>query len=359
MSVCVKCGKQIEDDSIFCRYCGRKQTRDFKKGKKQRGNGTGSVFKLKNGTYRAVITMMYKDGQRIQRTKSGFKSKKEALEYLPILKNEPQTKDIKFFDLFEMWRSTHYITIGKSKQQTYNTAYKRCKDLYFRNAAEIKLNDMQTIVDNCPGGYYPKHDIKVLLNNMFRYAKINEFCTVNFAEYIKLPPLEKSKKDAFTDDEIESLWKLYESGNEFTGYILIMIYTGMRYGEISTIKKENIYLEERYMIGGIKTDAGKNREILINEKIYPIMCRFYDKCSDKLLELSEERFYKQFKECLAAANTRPLTPHCCRHTFSTLMAKAEVQPAIIKEAAGHANYSTTLGYTHIPLKTKLDAVNRI
>ncbi len=327
------------------------------RGKKQRGNGTGSVYKLPNGKYRAVVVDTNK--KRVQRTKSGFKTKREALEYLPKLREAPNIEKIKFNKLYEMWKNTHFLTIGKSKQQSYNTAYKRCSSLYFKNVDEIKLDDMQKVVDNCPGAYYPKQDIKVLLNNVLRYGVMNEYCKVNYAEYIKLPPLEKSKKTAFTDEEIKNIWAVYNNGNTFSGYILIMIYTGMRYGEISTIRKENIHIAERYMMGGIKTDAGKDRQILISEKIAPIVERFYNICDKKLLEMSEEDFYNRFKAALNEAKTRPLTPHCCRHTFATLMAKAEVQPSIIKEAAGHANYSTTLGYTHIPLKTKLEAVNKI
>mgnify|MGYP004474496643 FL=1 len=330
------------------------------RGKKQRGNGTGSVYKLPNGKYRAVVVLGYDTNKkRVQRTKSGFKTKREALEYLPKLREAPNIEKIKFNKLYEMWKNTHFLTIGKSKQQSYNTAYKRCSSLYFKNVDEIKLDDMQKVVDNCPGAYYPKQDIKVLLNNVLRYGVMNEYCKVNYAEYIKLPPLEKSKKTAFTDEEIKNIWAVYNKGNTFSGYILIMIYTGMRYGEISTIRKEDIHIAERYMMGGIKTDAGKDRQILISEKIAPIVERFYNICDKKLLEMSEEDFYNRFKAALNEAKTRPLTPHCCRHTFATLMAKAEVQPSIIKEAAGHANYSTTLGYTHIPLKTKLEAVNKI
>ena len=56
---------------------------------------------------------------------------------------------------------------------------------------------------------------------------------------------------------------------------------------------------------------------------------------------------------------RPLTPHCCRHTCATALAEDDVAPAIIKEILGHTNYQTTLGYTHISLAAKLEAVNKI
>jgi integrase len=357
---CIKCEKEIVDGSVFCSFCGRKQVRESNKGKKLRGNGTGSVYRLPNGKYQIELTLGYIDGKRVRKTKSGFKTKKEALEYLPKLLNPySDVKDIKFSEVFEQWKASHYLNIGKSKQSSYNTAYTRLKPLYLMRMTDIRFNDMQKLVDACPGAFYPKQDMKVLLNKVFQFAIINEYCKVNYAEHIKLPPLEKSNKDAFTEDEIKRLWDIYNSGDEFTGYILVMIYTGMRYGEISTILKENVHIEDRYMIGGIKTDAGKNRQILIAEKIVPIIEKLYAKSKKLLVEMSEEDFYSSFKDSIKLAGVRPLTPHCCRHTFATLMAKNNVHSSIIKEAAGHANYSTTLGYTHIPLETKLEAVNKL
>lgn len=361
---CIKCNKTIADDSVYCQYCGKKQEKPARK-VKQRGNGQGTVYKLPSGKWRAEITLFYKvDGdkilQRKRKTKSGFKTKKEALAYLPILKNEKEQKEITVAEIYDIWSKSHFQRIGKSKQSSYRTAYKKIEPLYYRKISSIKLSDMQEIVDNIKGGFYPKHDVKVLLNQLFKYAMIEDYCTKNYAQFIKLPPLEKSKKDAFTRSEIATLWWDYRKGNKFTGYILIMIYTGMRYGEISTILKENINLEKRYMIGGIKTEAGKNREILIPKKIYKIVEEKYNQNKTKLLEMSEEDFYTNFNDTIKRLGLRPvLSPHCCRHTCATLMAQAGVHPSIIKEIMGHKNYSTTLGYTHISLKSKLDAANKI
>jgi len=57
-----------------------------------------------------------------------------------------------------------------------------------------------------------------------------------------------------------------------------MLYTGMRSGEIRSIKKENIFLDENYMIGGIKTEAGKGRIIPIHPKIKDLI---FDNTSGK------------------------------------------------------------------------------
>ena len=66
-----------------------------------------------------------------------------------------------------------------------------------------------------------------------------------------------------------------------------------------------------------------------------------------------------FHETLKRLKIRPITPHSCRHTFASLMAEASVQTGIISETAEHESYSTTMIYTHISLKEKLNAVNKI
>ena len=91
---------------------------------------------------------------------------------------------------------------------------------------------------------------------MYKYALKNDIADKDYAEFVELPKKEKSKKEAFSPADIVKLWEDYERGNSFNGYILIMIFTGMRYGEISTIQKRNVHLPEQYIVGGIKTEAG-------------------------------------------------------------------------------------------------------
>ena len=75
---CIKCGVELSDNSVFCNICGKKQLRE--KRKKARGNGQGSVFKLPNGKYKAVVTVGYymtADGKKSARhTARCFKPRK-------------------------------------------------------------------------------------------------------------------------------------------------------------------------------------------------------------------------------------------------------------------------------------------
>ena len=138
-----------------------------------------------------------------------------------------------------------------------------------------------------------------------------------------------------------------------------MIYTGMRYGEISTVLIKNVHLDEKYLVGGIKTEAGKNRAIPISDKILPIVKAICEKGGEKLLDIPEKKFYTQFSDALKYTGVSVHPPHSCRHTCATALAEEGVQPAIIQQILGHTDYQTTLGYTHVDVAPLIDAINKI
>ena len=60
-----------------------------------RPNGTGSAYK-RGKTWTAIITVGWKEtptgrAQAVRRTKGGFSTKREALEYCQTLRNAPKT----------------------------------------------------------------------------------------------------------------------------------------------------------------------------------------------------------------------------------------------------------------------------
>ena len=111
--VCRKCRTALPDGSKYCLSCGAKQ--DITRRPRSRGNGTGSVYQLPSKTWIAVrICGWYtaEDGSihRKTRSKSGFRTKKEALEYLPLLAVTPaqeRSRHITYKELYDKWYPTH------------------------------------------------------------------------------------------------------------------------------------------------------------------------------------------------------------------------------------------------------------
>lgn len=363
--ICRKCHSENPPDARFCCYCGA-SAKEKPRSTKKRGNGQGTVFQLKNGSWIATqVVGWYSDENGVLRKKTVskcFAKKSDAIMALPTLKNLPaKVKDITLHDLYESYvASKEYSDLSASQRQKLGYAWNRWADLEFRGIGTLTVDDMETAIESQTSSYYPARDMKVLLSHLFKLAIKKEIVSQNKTDYVDIPfDLPKAKRECWTQAEIAALWLEYQK-NPFAGYILIMCYAGLRYGELATIQLENIHLEENYMIGGIKTDAGINREIPIHEKLKPIISQIVATSKRKLLEMNEDRFYEKYWETIRRAGMRELPPHTCRHYFFSRMTSAGVQGGIIAEVGGHANYLTTLkNYVRVPLDDKLKAVNSI
>ena len=338
---------------------------DKKRNKRVRANGQGTVFKTPNGKWRAEVTLGWekregKPDKRIVKTKSGFKKKGDAVAYLSILKQEQPdiNTGIQFREIYDIWSEAHYQRITKATENGYRNAYKYCKDLHYRTFIKLKTADLQTVVDECPKGRRTKADMKSLMINLYKYGIENDYIDKNYATFVKLPPKEKSKKDAFTKAERDLLWNDYNAGDKFAGQILFLIYAGLRFGEFKILKPEDFHIKERFFVGGIKTDAGIDRVIPIADCILPIVKELLSEADKKILTMHEKAWYHMYRVTLKRLGIRPLNAHCCRHTSATALAEAGVAPAVITAILGHEDYATTLGYTHISLEEKLAGVNK-
>nr|MDD5017604.1 Arm DNA-binding domain-containing protein [Eubacteriales bacterium] len=292
--------------------------------KRTRGNGEGTAYKI-NGSWRAEVTLGWdkvigSNGKpykkRRAKTKSGFKLKKDALAWIRSFdKNAPINSKILFKELYELWSASHYEKIAQDTINGYKLAFKRCRDIWYREFNLLKTADLQYIVDACKMSRRTKEDIRILFSAMYKYAIQNDYSIKNYAEFVTLPKKEKSKRDAFTKEERDELWRDYISGNKFTGEILFMIYCGLRFGEYKTIEREKMFLDKKYFIAGIKTKAGINREIPIIDRISGIAEELYNKSDNKyLLSIYEKEWYFRYHATLQRLGIRNLDAHCCRHT---------------------------------------------
>ena len=70
-------------------------------------------------------------------------------------------------------------------------------------------------------------------------------------------------------------------------------------------------------------------------------------------------FAHQFKAAVESVEgVRVLTPHCCRHTFVSMMQLLGVDLETIQNIAGHAEIDMTRHYLHVQEPRRLDAAQR-
>ena len=119
------------------------------------------------------------------------------------------------------------------------------------------------------------------LPNLCRLAVKMNVIPTNTAELIDIEKIVKSKseKDIFSSQELEVLWQHADEKN--VQYILFMVYSGFRISGFLSLDIRNINMGENYMIGGIKTEAGRNRIVPIHPLIKNILAGFMAEAKER------------------------------------------------------------------------------
>lgn len=366
--LCIKCGKEIPDGSAFCNHCGKKQqTSEKTKARRTRGNGTGSVYKAASGTWTAEVTLgWYMQDGKLRRKRSrkyGFRTKKEAMNYVSTMYEQRQKRDrITVSELYELFMDSTE-RLSESKRGAYRIAWKKIhEEIGHRYIDDLTVPELQELTDLAGSSYYTKRDIKTLLSHCYKLAIRDDYTDKNRAQYIQLPVLETQEREVFTEEEIDVLWSCYSREGDITACrMLIMLYTGIRPGELTSIRVENIRLDEQWMTGGIKTEKGRQRKIILPDCILPLIRQSIEASSRGLLaRYCKNGLYTAWNALRDALGLRKeLTPYCCRHTYVTRLTALKVSPAMLQELVGHEDYDTTLEYTHLSVNDRLIEVNRL
>ena len=367
MSNCVKCGISLPENALFCHMCGKKQVTTAATGRSaiRRGKGEGSAYK-RGKTWEAAVVLGYKlkDGkaQPVRRTKGGFKTKKEALDYIPILRQDRCRSTPTINDLwYRFQNSKQYDKLSDSRKEKYQIVWRKIESDTFVNIDMLTVSDLQRIVDSYAKSFYPARDIKDLLSKLYQLALPDKYVTTNLAEYIELPECNTKEREAFTQEDITKLWNDYLAGNTFTGNILLMIYSGCMPSELLDLRKDQIDWEHKIISGaGRKTKVRKETPIVLADCIIPVLADLCDHSNgDKILHINKDRFYEMYYTTLDRARCKRLPPYACRHTTASVLALENIPTSVLQKVMRHANYSSTQHYIHIDASAALDAVNRL
>ena len=366
---CRKCKREIPPDALYCPYCGVEQKPSKRTSKpRTRPNGSGTAFKRgKTWTARVVVGWKAVDGMKslpIYRSKGGFSTKREALEYCSaLMQNKPKTVAPKLIEYWETYRTGEYEKLSKSKQTAYKGAWNKLSALYYRPVDQITVKEMRTVVANAATTYYTVRDCKTVLTRLFELAGADGWCSKDLPSYIVMPKLDEKERKAFTDDEQSALWRLYESGDLRAAIPLLMICTGMMPGEMQNLKVENIDLESHKITGiGMKTKVRKESPVYLPEDVLPLVDDLiaHAQSNGYLWPRNEDKWYQNYYAALEAAGCRRLEPYCCRHTTATRLAITEnIAPQTIKRMMRWSTSKMLDRYAHPDESDVFNAANTI
>lgn len=336
-------------------------------------NGYGSIIKNKGNRrkpYQVRITRGWDDdGKQLYSTLGWFEKREEAIIALSEYNSSPydiESNKITFTDVFEKWKLEHYTKVSDNAIVNYNLAYKYCKAIHKMRFKDIRLTHLQAIIDNSGKGYPTRKVIKALMNQLFSFAIKNDIVEKKYSEYVDVGQNEgKVNRKPFTKEEIKKLFDNVDK-LEWTDTVLIMIFSGLRVGELLDLKIENIHLEERYMIGGLKTKAGINRIIPINKKIEPFIRKYYNPENEYLItnfkgnKMQYSNYRREKFDNVMEKLKMKHNPHECRHTFASLMDSAGANKLCLKRIIGHSSQDITEDvYTHKTIEELIETIDLI
>ena len=196
-------------------------------------------------------------------------------------------------------------------------------------------------------------------------------------------------REAITKDQMRKFLKFVHDDVVYCKYyevVYILFHTGMRISEFCGLTLKDIDLEKRivnidhqlqrtsdmrYIIETTKTDAGTRKlpitedvalmfQTIIEDRVPPKVEKVIDGYSGFLfydendMPLVAMHWQHRFNHMVGRYNDiyrvqmPNITPHVCRHTYCSNMAKSGMNPKTLQYLMGHSDISVTMNvYTHI------------
>ena len=239
--------------------------------------------------------------------------------------------------------------------------------------------------------YSAVHSIRGVLRPAFQMAVDDDIIMKNpFGfELASVVVNDSVRREAVSRDQMRKFLKFIHDDNIYCKYyevVYILFHTGLRISEFCGLTVRDIDLKNmkikvdhqllrtsqmKYMVTETKTEAGKRLlpitedvakmfQALVEDreapKIEPIIdghsgFLFYDKEGMPLVAMHwQHRFnhmVNRYNE-IYRIQIPNITPHVCRHTYCSNMAKAGMNPKTLQYLMGHSDISVTMNvYTHV------------
>ena len=264
-----------------------------------------------------------------------------------IMLKRRQRNTITLRQLFIEWLPIHSQSISKSAVKSYQIAFKHISNISDMPITNIHFQHLQNVINSMHVkglSYSSCKKVRSLFNQLLNYAIIKDYPITNYSQHLNLGHnIPTIKRRIFTRQQINKLWAINTS---YTHMILILLYTGLRIGELLNLSRQDINRRSSYLIvRHSKTKAGEGRIIPLHHRIMPLIEQLYRDTDEYLFTISYTTFRKHFQNIMKQLNCKH-TIHDTRHTFASLL-DAVAPPNALRSLLGHKQGDiTTRVYTH-------------
>ena len=268
---------------------------------------------------------------------------------------------ITLIELYHRWLPAHIADTGPSQSSldSYKNAFRHLTDLHYEPVTNLRYTDYQRILDGMKRrglSYSSLKKVRSLISLLEKYALKTEIITKAYAPLLSIGRNRPVRPHhPFSRQKINRLWAAVDCHGVDT--VLILLYTGMRCGEMLQLQKADVHLRQRYIrITRSKTAAGI-RIIPIHHRIAALIESRIKSPGDALICDDTGRPYNYGRYCTIWRSVMQLiraeghTTHDCRHTVATLLDNASANETAKRRILGHAGGDITERvYTHKNLR---------
>lgn len=380
---------------------------------KKRGNGEGTIVKIKDGLWRGAVVIGRDEKGNLKRRWFNGRTKKEVIDKMqPVLALintgeyvEPSKTSLG--EWLDVWLSEYKKNV--LKPTTYDSYETNIRHHLKPGLGHISLKDLKTfdiqrfINDKFESGVSTAliRKLKNIIHGSLKQAIVNQLITKNVSEGVILPTHKQKEIRVFTKDEEKAFINELKDDRLEVAFKLDLV-SGLRIGEllaltwdcvdltsgIITIKQSLIRVKDRsknakkknvYIIeNSTKTKSGKRKVPIPNAAItmlqkYKLMQEWEKRIAEGAYEDNNLLFCtalgnrviprnaeRSFKRVAKKVGITGASIHSVRHTYATRLFEKGVAAKTVSELLGHKNVSHTLDvYTHVLPDVKSDAVENL
>ena len=366
---CSRCKESVPDGASFCPWCGKRleEAPSPQRKRRRRPKGSGSVYKVTGTRAKPYVALTPK--REVLGTYATSGEAVQALDAYNAQRTPASRLRYTFEDVYTRWSAAHFKEVGEKGRDSYERAYRKATRLYQVEMRNLKQEDYQAVINDLVADGKSRsmcEKQRQLFSQMCQWAMKQDIITQNYASCLKLPAAPKKKERILSDAEISQIQQIAadaSKGNRFrkiAQFCMVLVYTGMRIDELLSMRRENVFLDKSYMIGGEKTEAGRGRIIPILTPIKDIIAGWMlDSLDNDLLLPSStgkkkdvntvEHSFQNFME-FCGINTKDtppeqkVTPHALRRTAATKLVQSQAEQTAVQAILGHKDFSTTADF---------------
>ncbi len=343
---------------------------------KKRAKGEGTVRQLKSGGWVSIIMVgRTEEGKKKYHRIHGDTRAELTINIAAFHQQQQQgvpVGDVPFCDHATKWFERHKKNIRPSTQDGYKHTLKALvnywDDTPIRVIKPSHLYDMMLhfeTKEHRSVSFLTK--IRGMAYQIFDAAVADDLITKNPAAYMNYKIGENNKeKSIFTAEELCQI--AAQPTNKMRDGTLFLTGSGIRLGEYLGLRGIDCHPEGKFvaivqaanMEGGVPVigptkNTASIRKIPIPAPLQHIVAAYANYGVNLIWEspkkpgrpMNPSSFRDSFKRFCKQAGVQELTPHCCRHTYASLLNHEDANELAVKRLMGHTTKDMTAHYTHL------------